>query len=1010
LEEIARGGMGVVYRARQLSLKRDVALKVLLSAQFSNVASVKRFRREAESAASLNHPNIVSIYEIGEEQGKPYFSMELVEGRNLAELTREQPLPAREAASLLQTIAEAVQFAHAKGLLHRDLKPSNVIVDAAGVPHVTDFGLAKLSDAEHDLTVTGQVLGTPSYMSPEQAEPGRGKTSTASDVYSLGAILYHLLTARPPFIAETLTQTLRLVAEGEPVAPRLLNPVVPRDLETICLKCLEKEPARRYGTAQELAAELGRYLRGEPILARPVSPAGRAYRWANRHKAVSTLSAVLLSSILCVGVILSRNNRQLRTALLAEKESREAETKTLHASLVAQARVLRQSARIGQRLESLSILDRAAKIKLTPELRDEAVTALANFDLRELARYPLPLQSSFAYVDYGLLTLDANLNSLAHRGQQEGWQLRKLDGSVGSRLIANGDQKAMHFRLSPDGQWLVAQLVDEVQLWRKDGAAAEDRWPFIGHIVGGSYPSAPVSFRADSTALAFAVQDGTVTIRDLAQRNPGSSYHTFTGRGTPVIALEFDPEGSRLALVHPDSVEIHALQSNLPSVRVSVPGASATCAWTSDGKLLAVGSRVQPSIQVLLASTGESVHDLNLPAEVRRMAFQPGTRRLAAVTKDNQFRLWELPDPRPLLSSRAEGRVLQFSFDGARLALATMLGELAIYEVAPSSVFRALERGYGPAHGDGQFVDTSPDGRLVVTADASGLRFWDPRTGREILDVPEPAPAIAVVCFEIDGRSIVYSLLGGGIFRRSVSWRSSGTGAEVLELGPRQSAGGNRSDFLAPPTRQGNWIVANVNAAKGYFLWPHGDVRQGRRFAEQSMQNRTAWPRLSLDEQYAAIYAFPGEVTVWSVAEAKLIRTLPGGPFTAATFSPDDRWLVTGTQHEIQLWESGAWRLARTVESGLNREPFADILFSPDGKLVVCQANSERFQICSFPNFKVQFVLEAPFPLSRRWIEWSKDSTRLFILGQNGGLYEWNLAALRQELARHGLDGSATSP
>ena len=286
LEEIARGGMGAVYRARQISLNRLVAVKVLIGAEFANDTALKRFRHEAEAAASLNHPNIVSIYEVGEHDGQPYFSMELIEGRSLAELAREKPVHARQAAQWLKTIAEAVHFAHERGVLHRDLKPSNVLVDGLDLPHITDFGLAKRI-AGADLTLSGQVLGTPSYMPPEQADPKRGQPTAASDVYSLGAVLYHLLTARPPFMAETLTQTLRLVSEAEAVSPRMLNPGVPRDLETICFKGLEKEPRRRYVSALELADELGRFLRDEPIRARAIGAPARLLRWYRRKPALA---------------------------------------------------------------------------------------------------------------------------------------------------------------------------------------------------------------------------------------------------------------------------------------------------------------------------------------------------------------------------------------------------------------------------------------------------------------------------------------------------------------------------------------------------------------------------------------------------------------------------------------------------------------------------------------------------------------------------------------------------
>src|SRR5438105_4632290 len=304
LDEIARGGMGIVYKARQVSLNRIVAVKVLLFGKFSSDEFVKRFRAEAESAASLHHPNIVAIHEVGEHEGQHYFSMDYVEGKNLAELVREKLLPAREAAAYLKKIAEAIHYAHQHGVLHRDLKPSNILIDANHEPHITDFGLAKrlpnpeLATQNPELTLTGQVLGSPNYIPPEQAEPERGGVSPASDVYSLGAILYHLLTGRPPFLAATIDETLRQVLTVEPIAPRLLNPGIPRDLQTICVKCLEKTPHRRYASGRALAEDLTRFLQGEPIRARPASPPERLWRWCQRRPALAVLAAFVFCTAL----------------------------------------------------------------------------------------------------------------------------------------------------------------------------------------------------------------------------------------------------------------------------------------------------------------------------------------------------------------------------------------------------------------------------------------------------------------------------------------------------------------------------------------------------------------------------------------------------------------------------------------------------------------------------------------------------------------------------------------
>jgi len=311
LDEIARGGMGIVYRAHQVSLNRIVAVKVLLFGQFSSEEFVERFRCEAEAAAALQHPNIVAIYEIGEHDGHRYFSMAYIEGKNLAELARDKPLPSKLAATYLQIIAEAIHYAHQRGVLHRDLKPSNVLVDGDGQPHVTDFGLAKRLGDESELTVTGQMLGSPNYMSPEQADRKRGEVTSASDVYSLGAVLYHLLTGRPPFVGETLEDTLLQMLNVEPVSPRLLNASVPRDLETICLKCLNKESARRYTTAGALAADLGRWRFGEPIAARPASIPGKLWRWCKRKPTTAALGVAVTLLLLVVGDRFKRGDQSL---------------------------------------------------------------------------------------------------------------------------------------------------------------------------------------------------------------------------------------------------------------------------------------------------------------------------------------------------------------------------------------------------------------------------------------------------------------------------------------------------------------------------------------------------------------------------------------------------------------------------------------------------------------------------------------------------------------------------
>ena len=299
--EIGRGGMGVVYLARQIALDRTVALKLLLSGVYSSEAALRRFQVEAAAAAGLQHTNIVAIHDYGEHDGQPFYTMELIVGRNLAQVSDGRPLAARRAAEILRTLADAVHYAHQRGILHRDLKPSNVLIDEQGRPRITDFGLAKRLDDETGVTLTGQMLGSPNYASPEQIACREAEVGPASDVYGLGALLYHLVTGRAPFAASTPAQTLRLVLETDPPQPRLLNPGLPRDLDTVCLKCLAKEPARRYATAAALRDELDRFLGDRPIQAQPPSFGYRAVKYARRNR-VAVVAVVGVIAAIVIGL------------------------------------------------------------------------------------------------------------------------------------------------------------------------------------------------------------------------------------------------------------------------------------------------------------------------------------------------------------------------------------------------------------------------------------------------------------------------------------------------------------------------------------------------------------------------------------------------------------------------------------------------------------------------------------------------------------------------------------
>jgi serine/threonine-protein kinase len=347
---LGRGGMGVVYRARQPGLKRVVALKMIVGGVHASNDDITRFRTEAEAVARLQHPNIVQIYEVGEEEGRPYFSLEFVDGQSLAKRTAGAPQPPRTAARLVQTLAHAVEYAHRNGVVHRDLKPANILLTPDGVPKITDFGLAKRLEDDSNQTRSGSILGTPSYMAPEQAAGRTRDVGPRSDVYALGAILYELLTGRAPFRGASVYDTLHQVRYQEPVAPSQLAPKLPRDIETICLKCLQKEPAKRYQTALALADDLGRFSDGTPILARPVGSAERLWRWCRRNPRIAALSAAVVALLVVWG---------LSSSLLAARLANEKQA-TAHAAALALANAQRANANADEARRSAAAADASA--------------------------------------------------------------------------------------------------------------------------------------------------------------------------------------------------------------------------------------------------------------------------------------------------------------------------------------------------------------------------------------------------------------------------------------------------------------------------------------------------------------------------------------------------------------------------------------------------------------------------------------------------------------------------
>ena len=402
VEELGRGGMGVVYRARDQKLNRDVALKMVLGGSIAGATAHTRFLAEAEALAALQHPHVVQVFDRGAFQGLPFFTMEFCPGGSLADRVRLNPLPARAAADVMEKLARGVAAAHARNVLHRDLKPENVLYAADEMPKITDFGLAKRFDdsraANAGLTHTGAVMGTPSYMAPEQAMGETKRVGPAADVYSLGAILYRLVTGRPPFLGANSMETIRQVIDIEPVSPTQLTPGLPRDLATICLKCLAKDPARRYLSAADLADDLLRFASGQTVHARPIGTAERIWKWARHHRtAAISASAVVL--VLVVGIVVSGVYAARATAA----EKREAEAHARYESEVMILQIVAHGL-----VKKLQISDEKTKTLVNEILADYPVWIRERV-IATLAREPNVLANALEAGAMNAATFNPNL-------------------------------------------------------------------------------------------------------------------------------------------------------------------------------------------------------------------------------------------------------------------------------------------------------------------------------------------------------------------------------------------------------------------------------------------------------------------------------------------------------------------------------------------------------------------------------------------------------------------------
>jgi eukaryotic-like serine/threonine-protein kinase len=944
LSELGRGGMGVVYKARQLGLHRTVALKMILSGGLAGASDRARFKAEAEAVARLHHPNIVQIYEVGEAEGCPYFSLEYVDGGSLDRKLRGAPQPPRQAAYLVRGLAHAVHYAHQHGIVHRDLKPVNILLASAteggpadsvhaegptvartyGVPKIADFGLAK--DLAQDLvqTQSGSILGTPSYMAPEQAEGHVHSIGPWTDVYALGAILYEMLTGKPPFRGATAIETLSLVVHHEPVKPTHLQPKTDRDLETICLKCLQKEPKKRYASAQELADDLGRFLDDQPIRARPAGRAERAWKWARRRPAAAALVAVSALAALALAAGGAVYNARLARALRLAEDRAEESRQTLVRLHVANGTGLVES---GDGFAALPWFTEALRLDAGREGMHRRRIAAA------LHAYP-------------------RLAALWAHG-----------GAVNDA------------RFSPDGR-TVATAADDGLVRLRDAAGGR-----LVHELPHGGPVEQAVFSGDGRLLATAAQDGTARVWEAASGRPVTPP---LAHGGPVGSVALSPDGRLLVTTGSGpAARLWDVTAGKERAALKHDGEVRDVAFSRDSKWV-VTAGADGTARLWGAAAGAPGLVLRHPEEVNGAAFSGDGKRLVAACADGTARVWDVGTGReagpPLRHGQAVTRAA-FSPDGARVVTACADHAARVWDVKGRAVGRPMRH-----ESDLKAAAFSPEGARVVTAsDDNVARVWAAADGRPLTPPLRHNGTVNAAAFSPDGRHLAVASDDGTV---RVWDLAVGQHRLAGERPPPANATGPAADAPLAVSPDGALLVRREGASAARLYEAGTGQARGRPLEHRQAVLAAAF---SPDGRRVVTASRDRTARVWDAATGEPV-TPPlehASEVNSACFSPDGRRvLTTADDNTARVWGAASGELL--LPPLRHQGTVVHAAFSADGRLV---ATASRDGTARAWDAATGEALTPPLrhPWAVRRAEFAPAGDRLVTTGPGGTAWEWGL-------------------